>query len=77
MNVAIIRVQWVAQTGCLVGSSGVLSCREDPTALALLMIANGEEQLDDLHCGSAFKLHSLKLAISRGHDCPQDNNEQY
>ena len=60
-----------------VGSSGVLSCREDPTALALLMIANGEEQLDDLHCGSAFKLHGLKLAISRGHDCPQDNNEQY
>lgn len=53
-----------------------VSCRKDRTALALLMIAIGEEQLDDLQCDSAFKLHGLKLTVSRGHDCPQDSNEQ-
>lgn len=54
-----------------------VSCRKDRTALALLMIVIGKEQLDDLQCYSAFKLLGLKLAISRGHDCPQDSNEQY
>jgi len=63
------QLQWVG--------SVYVSCRKDRTALALLMIAIGEEQLDDLQCDSAFKLRSLKLAISRGHDCPKDSNEQY
>lgn len=65
----IWRLQWVLSVCVL--------CRKDRTALALLMIAVGEEQLNDLHCDSAFKLHGLKLTISTGHDCPQDSNEQY
>jgi hypothetical protein len=63
------QLHWVA--------SVYVSRRKDRTALALLMMAIGEEQLDDLHCDSAFKLHGLKLTISRGHDCPQDSIEQY
>jgi hypothetical protein len=63
------QLQWV--------TSVYVSCRKNRTALALLMIAIGEEQLDDLQCDSAFKLHGLKLTVSRGHDCPQDSNEQY
>lgn len=54
----------------------VITCRKGRTVLALLMIANGE-QLDDLQRGSAFKLRGVKLAISRGRDCRQGNNEQY
>jgi hypothetical protein len=54
-----------------------VSCRKDRTALALLMTAIGEEQLDDFQCDSAFKLRGLKLTVSRGHDCPQDSNEHY